>query len=102
MTGSPVILTKLDDNVEVIPDSKNVRLSIELTPAEQERMGLLTERLGMRHPDDIIRYCIAQVTWWVLSGPMSTAALQEALSSNSNKTPDKHHHQTIEQRNAYQ
>src|SRR5690242_18835963 len=92
MPGAPALITKLeDDKVETIPDTKNVRLSLELTPAELERMGLLTERLGIRHPDDIIRYCIAQVTWWVLAGPMSTATLQEAMSSSKQQSHSQSH-----------
>lgn len=63
-----------------VPDQSTVKIQIDLNKSDIERMALLTDRLGIVHKDDIVRYCLSQVCWWVLSGPMGGSSLPSQQS----------------------
>lgn len=75
-------------------EKKAVRMLLELYDSDLSRIQLLTDRLGIVCKDDVIRYCLAQVTWWVLSGPMAGASAPSHVSTtNSNSGGSKYGYQ---------
>lgn len=79
--------SKCDSNQVIIDDQKVYRMLLELNNQDLDRIDLLTARLGIVCKDDVIRYCLAQVTWWVLSGPMAGAS---SSSSHTGSSSDGH------------
>ena len=75
--------SKSSSNHVIVDDQKTYRMLLELFDSDLSRISLLTDRLGIQCKDDVIRYCLAQVTWWVLSGPMAGASSPSHTSSTS-------------------
>lgn len=75
-------------NQLILDDQKIYRMLMELHAQDLDRIALLTERLGIRCKDDVIRYCLAQVTWWVLSGPMAGASVPSSSHTGSSSSSD--------------
>jgi hypothetical protein len=44
-------------------------LKLKWNASDKKRLAFLHQRLGITRDDEIVRYALAQVTWWCLSGP---------------------------------
>ena len=52
------------------PDNKQDILKVFLNPNDRARMNFLVTRLGITHEADVVRYCMSQVTYWIMSAPI--------------------------------